>query len=447
MLVRQALAITVIVNLACGGTRPPTTQPNGETAAEPVEIPEESKICVDCHLREKVGVAGIIAEWRRSTHAISGIGCTDCHTAKPGDADAMKHYDTTIAVIPSPADCAECHEDESTEFQASEHGTAGAIEGTLDYALGATVEGPRAVVSGCVQCHGSKVKILAGGKPDPATWPNSGIGRLNPDGSKGSCTACHPRHSFDAAAARRPEVCGKCHLGPDHPQKEIYEESKHGIAFRSNQAAMALDDEVWVLGKDYTAAPTCATCHMSATGDLEITHDPGKRLSWNLRAQTSTKQEGWEEKRAVMQSVCGNCHGKEMVVAFYQQLDAAVAMYNQRFAAPSAAVMAKLRAAGKLTETPFDEPIEWELFKLWRQGGRSARQGAAMLGPDYVQWHGFFVIADQFYNQILPRAEALLPGVSDEVTRGDAHRWWKAHRTSAPLPALPPTSSPAGEAP
>ena len=26
------------------------------------------------------------------------------------------------------------------------------------------------------------------------------------------------------AQARQPETCGKCHLGPDHPQKEIYEE-------------------------------------------------------------------------------------------------------------------------------------------------------------------------------------------------------------------------------
>ncbi len=55
-----------------------------------------------------------------------------------------------------------------------------------------------AAVSGCWQCHGSEVKVLPGGKLDPATWPNTGIGRINPDGSEGSCSACHSRHSFSA---------------------------------------------------------------------------------------------------------------------------------------------------------------------------------------------------------------------------------------------------------
>ena len=76
-----------------------------------------------------------------------------------------------------------------------------------------------------------------------------------------ACTACHQRHAFSAEQARRPENCGKCHLGPDHPQKEIYEESKHGIAFFANVDAMNLDSPKWIVGEDYTAAPTCATCH------------------------------------------------------------------------------------------------------------------------------------------------------------------------------------------
>ena len=31
--------------------------------------------------------------------------------------------------------------------------------------------------------------VTSGGKLDPATWPNTGIGRINPDGSEGSCAA------------------------------------------------------------------------------------------------------------------------------------------------------------------------------------------------------------------------------------------------------------------
>ena len=101
-------------------------------------------------------------------------------------------------------------------------------------------------MNGCRQCHGGEVKYVGDGKFDFSTWPNSGIGRINPDGSKGSCAACHGRHSFSSALARQPENCGKCHLGPDHPQAEIYAESKHGIQFRANIAKMNLDSKSWV---------------------------------------------------------------------------------------------------------------------------------------------------------------------------------------------------------
>ena len=116
--------------------------------------------------------------------------------------------------------------------------------------------------------------MLVDGRLDPTTWPNTGIGRLNPDGSKGSCSACHSRHYFSTKVARNPENCGKCHMGPDHLQAEIYAESKHGIAFRANIERMALDADSWILGEDYSAAPTCATCHMSATCPSSKLHLP-----------------------------------------------------------------------------------------------------------------------------------------------------------------------------
>ena len=64
-----------------------------------------------------------------------------------------------------------------------------------------------------------------------------------PDGSHGTFAACHGRNSFSSAVARQPENCGKCHLGPDHLQIEIYNESKHGIEFRANIAKMNLDSK------------------------------------------------------------------------------------------------------------------------------------------------------------------------------------------------------------
>ena len=80
-------------------------------------------------------------------------------------------------------------------------------------------------------------------------------------------TPVTPRHDFSKAQARQPEACGKCHLGPDHPQKEIYEEYKHGNTYFTN---IERDEPRrltrWVVGEDYSAAPTCATCHLAATG-------------------------------------------------------------------------------------------------------------------------------------------------------------------------------------
>ena len=54
--------------------------------------------------------------------------------------------------------------------------------------------------------------VTENGKIDPDTWPNAGVGRLNLDGSKGSCTSCHTRHRFSVAEARKPEACDQCHL-------------------------------------------------------------------------------------------------------------------------------------------------------------------------------------------------------------------------------------------
>src|SRR5215467_9382946 len=87
----------------------------------------------------------------------------------------------------------------------------------------------------------------------------------------GSCSACHTRHRFSIAQARQPAACGKCHLGPDHPQMEVYTESKHGILWEANKERLNLDCKSWKPGIDYTAAPSCSSCHMGATTSQAVT--------------------------------------------------------------------------------------------------------------------------------------------------------------------------------
>ena len=413
-------------------------------------VSEISGECIDCH-RELM--PGLVAEWERSQHFNADVGCYECHGAEAGEVDAFEHEGHQIAIIVSPKDCARCHPLEFAEFQRSHHADAANILGSLDNVLGEVVEGPAAAVSGCKQCHGSVVKVLEDGRLDPATWPNTGIGRINPDGSKGSCAACHSRHSFSDALARQPENCGKCHLGPDHPQKEIYEESKHGIAYYANIDQMNLDNPSWIVGRDYSAAPTCATCHMSATSNLPITHDVGDRISWTLRPPISqyidaaAKKAGrtvksWEARRADMKDVCSNCHTSSYVDAHYTQYDNVINLYNDKCARPATAVYEALRSEGLITsDVTFDDKIEWTYFYLWHHEGRRARMGAAMFAPDYTQWHGFFEVAHRFYQEFLPEAREIIDharaeggdqaakaeriaGMINEILNRDEHKWF-----------------------
>ncbi len=484
-----------------------------------VQVPASSQKCVDCH---KNLSPGIIDHWTGSTHAEKGVGCVECHQAEKSDVDGFDHYGQLIATIVTPKDCSRCHKTESEEFMASHHAKAGNILASLDNFLAETVEGSRvpfnphsptpghdvslvdgmaSVNVGCRQCHGSKVALegkdgslitvddLApdeNGKPTNAvavalvkktesgqpvlsasSWPNTGIGRLNLDGSRGSCSACHSRHDFSPRRARQPENCGKCHLGPDHPQKEIYEESKHGVAYRDLKDKMNLDAHKWVLGEDYSQAPTCATCHMSghSRNGGKVTHDPGERISWTNRPPVSlamdTDAEGkvitetdpekrqkliassWQDKRQSMKQVCLHCHTDPYVNAFYKQYDDFVVNYNEKFAKPGKKIMAVLREQKLLTETNFDEEIEWTWFYLWHHEGRRARHGASMMAPDYAHWHGMYEVAERFYIELIPQAreiaeharehgntkagETVLKVVDDILNRPE-HEWFEAQK-------------------
>ena len=137
------------------------------------------------------------------------------------------------------------------------------------------------------------VEIVEQGWMHSNHYQNQGCGRLNPDGSKGSCAACHTAHRFSIAEARKPENCGKCHLGPDHPQDEIYFSSKHGKRYLAEKHKWRFDaaPDAWEPGTDFSA-PTCAVCHMSGVGPLATTHDVGERLKWEAQAPLTVPNSG-----------------------------------------------------------------------------------------------------------------------------------------------------------
>ncbi|WP_456474457.1 multiheme c-type cytochrome [Candidatus Pyrohabitans sp.] len=255
--------------------------------------------CISCH---DTVTPGIVKQWEESKHSKVGVKCYVCHLAKEDDPAGFEHMGYRVTAIVSPRYCESCHpkqveqfknslHDEAALFAMSAYGTVGE-EKVEDGVTEAETKNYKTHFSretaeqGCLDCHGTVIKVGKDG--ELINWPNNGIGRLNPDGSAGSCTACHPRHGFSIAVARKPETCGQCHLGPDHPQIEMYEESKHGNIYASSGEEWNWDVPPGQWGPEDIGAPTCSTCHMSGFGGaVRSTHDVSSRLKWELEPMFS----------------------------------------------------------------------------------------------------------------------------------------------------------------
>jgi hydroxylamine dehydrogenase len=454
------------------------------SGARALVVPARSRRCVECHAEQNPGV---VEPWRTSVHAEQGVACVDCHTADRARADSYEHYGERIVTAVTPRDCGRCHAAEANDFARSAHARAADVElkgrGSLLGSLAAEVTGAAAAVVGCARCHGTDLTLLgtagerlgvgelapdaegratsrdalarvardADGFPLLAsdTWPNAGIGRRNLDGSLGACSACHARHDFSRGWARRSETCTVCHQGEDQPEREIVEASRHGMAYRLLAPRLGLEGVSWVLGRDYAAAPSCATCHLSGhvRNGGTMTHDPASRLSWSLRGPVGVRRDtdatgrlvsdanddkrraatvdSSEDKRQRMRAVCIECHAVRTVDASYQQLDAQIALYDEKLGQPTETLMAALLDAGLRTERVFDEPLEWSWFELRHRAGRRARLGAAMLSPDDAMGRGMSRAAEHFYRELVPQARALAreaarSGKKDEAAAVDA---------------------------
>jgi hydroxylamine dehydrogenase len=229
------------------------------------------------------------------------------------------------------------------------------------------LEGGSAMTSGCDQCHG--------------------VGKPNVDGTIGNCTACHTRHTSSVHVARLPSTCAQCHMGPDHSQIEIYEESKHGVMFQAQEHLLNLDAAPASLTTRDMFVPTCATCHMSGINGLGVTHDPSERLSFYLANAISEKRPNYAAAQATMKQVCSQCHTSATIERVYIQAEQVVQSTNLRVHEAQDLVNG-LRKDGVLGGPPFSQTIDFIYFDLWHYDGRTSKHGAFMGGADFVQWHG-----------------------------------------------------------
>ena len=341
--------------------------------------------CAECHANQQFSV---VHEYELSVHAKKHINCLDCHQPAAGQ-QRQDHHGFVIAAKLTAGNCRSCHEQVYQQFLRSRHAAPSwaAVYGDKDftpeqvafseqYHKGGcrrpanplvSLEGKAAVQGGCIQCHS--------------------VGRPNADGTIGTCTACHTRHTASVEVARLPTTCGQCHMGPDHSQLEIYEESKHGVLFHAQRKLLNLAAESKKLTTRDMFIPTCATCHMSGINGLKVTHDPSERLSYQLFAEVSDKRPDFARAQANMKEVCLNCHTRSVVEKVYEEGDKVVAVTNHKILAVKN-IVAGLRKDGILSDQPFQKPIDFAYFDLWHYYGRTAKHGAFMGGADFVQWHG-----------------------------------------------------------
>jgi predicted heme/steroid binding protein len=390
--------------------------------------------CVECH---KVKTPGIHRDWEAGVHARLNVDCYKCHRANTDHAvlkTHLEHHPSPISAVVSPATCGGCHPRQFEEYARSKHANTHEIMWKVDHWLNDGMNNAIERTVGCYACHGTVVEVVDG-KPVPGTWPNVGVGRINPDGSKGSCTSCHTRHRFSLVEARKPEACDQCHLGPDHPQIEIYNESKHGTIYHAegHDWQWRTDDHRWQAGRHYRA-PTCAACHMSAAGGQPATHDTTERLSWETQAPRTVRPEAfqafpadsdWRQERRKMTAVCLQCHSTTWAEDHFRNLDDVIRLYNETYYDPIRALMDDLYAGGLVSaERQFDEEIEWQYYEFWHHEGRRARMGTAMMAPDYAWWHGFYELKHRFVH-IEHLAEALKASSTRTTYRNFPGRYGK----------------------
>lgn len=466
-----------ILALACLAAWP---APAGAAAAP---VSENTQGCLECHASV---TPGIVAAWKASAHAkttpaqamqkselarrVSAknvpaalsktvVGCAECHTMNPkAHADSFSHDAYTVHVVTSPRDCATCHAEEAAQYQHNLMSQAygNLMNNPLFKSLVTEVLAPRKMAGGaikrlpvdatseadsCLSCHGTIIKVTGSQARETAMgqmtfpvlsgWPNQGVGRINPDGSKGACTSCHPRHHFSIATARQAYTCGQCHKGPDVPAYKVWAASKHGNIFMSVSKGFDLTAVPWQVGRDFTA-PSCAACHVSlitnSDGDVlaKRSHAMSDRLDFRLfgtiyahahpvQADTSLlkapdglplpasldgqpAKQGLIDKaeqakrRGRMQALCLGCHATPVVKGQFARLDHTVRTTNQTVAAATALIKSawhKGIAQGPGQKgNPFDEYIEKVWTQLWLFYANATRLSSAMMGADYGAFEG-----------------------------------------------------------
>jgi hydroxylamine dehydrogenase len=369
-----------------------------------------AEACVDCH---KNTTPNIVTDWQISKHGQTGIDCSACH----GDQHTSA-ADVAKVQIPTPDTCATCHEEKVKQYKAGKHAfawTAMKAMPTMHFQPSIMAEG----MKGCGGCHKIGIKTAAEIKDLKKNSPGFGTA---------SCDACHTRHTFSVEEARQPQACQTCHTGFDHPQWEMYSDSKHGVRYLLKQNKVLPSN---------VPAPTCQTCHMQngqhevrtawgflairlpmpenivskedrtvimqALGMLDPTGQPTARLNVLKGVQLARlTQEDWQKERDKMIKTCNQCHSVNFAKAELEKGDQLITDIDH-LTAEAIRVVVGLYKDGilikpanysyvfpdMLTFQDAPTPIEQRLFVMFLEHRNRTFQGAFHNNPDYTWWYGY----------------------------------------------------------
>ncbi len=446
--------------------------------AAKISLSDDTKTCIECHASIH---PGIVADWERSNHSkisfenarkqkslsrkvSSGkvpdslskfaIGCAECHTQNAsGHKDSFEHNGFDVHIVVTPNDCSTCHVEEVNQYSKNimSHAYGNFVNNVLYQDLANSINGTQIFkdnnlklkkpdketqADSCLYCHGTDVKVISKTERDTdfgkltfpvlSGWPNQGVGRLNPDGSKGSCTSCHPRHSFSSEIARKPYTCAECHKGPDVPAYKVYMVSKHGNIYSSENKEWNFKAYPWTAGKDFSA-PTCATCHISLVADSDgtviakRTHQMSDRLPWRIFGliyahphpkspdTTIIKNKGGlplpteltgepvskylidakeqEKRQNAMKKICLSCHSSGWVDGQFARLENTIKTTDEMVLTSTKILLNawKNGAAKGLAQkdSVFNEALEKKWIEQWLFFANTTRFASAMAGADY----------------------------------------------------------------
>ena len=331
--------------------------------------------CLDCHRRE---TPAAVTQWERSAH-FQRVDCAGCH--------GENHQQIVDGASPVDAKvCGQCHQQAYEQHSTSRHGLS------LQAGWGCTRTLPDRDKRECSFCHeqGSTrpkatvhcARFLA----QSAEMRSIGCNRCHQVES--SCASCHTNHLTDLEPLRRPEACATCHMGPDHPQWEMWQTSRHGVLFAT------MGDEV---------GPSCQVCHMPG-GSHDVSF--GITLTSGMQPLDA---ELVAKRRTEMLRVCQQCHARgfaerdldssdtvrQQSVALVQEATAIIRDLNDRNLLvpapdqrpPHPLLGSQLVLDGQMLYEDYSH-IERLLFKMKKYDLAKAVKGAYHQNPAYTHWYG-----------------------------------------------------------